>query len=308
MPIHLGPITRRDFLTGAAGATAALVIGRRAYAAEAVKVDPNCFALLSDTHVPADPKTNIGRVNMTKQFARTIAQVAELTPAPSGAILCGDLSHVRGLVGDYRIFAPIVGKLAGAKIPAHLLLGNHDNIKNLYSVLAKAKPKTPPVAGKHVSIVQSPHANWFLLDSLEKTNSTPGRLGKEQLEWLTKSLDAHSDKPAIIMAHHDPSLAPRPKKGAKKRKTSGLQDGAAMLDILLERKHVKAFINGHRHSWSVRKHKGLHVIGLPTTAYSFGKNASGWVIARTEKTGMSLEFRTTNAKHADNGKKAKLTW
>jgi len=310
MPIHLGPITRREFLSGSTGAAAVLLLGGRATAADKLKTDPHCFALLSDTHVPADAKIVQGGVNMTGNFRKAIAQVTGLETAPGGAIFCGDLAHQAGLKTDYRLFAPILGKLTESKTPTHLMLGNHDHIENFYSVLAKTRPAKPPVVGKHVSIVQSARANWFLLDSLEVVNAPPGLLGAEQLEWLEKALDAHTDKPAIVMAHHDPSLAPPPPPNSKRkpRRVSGLKDGAALLDVLIGRKHVKAFINGHRHRYTQRKYKDLHVIGLPTTAYTGAPEKSAWVLAKLEKTGIALELHTLDTKNANNGKKAELTW
>ncbi|MDP6546052.1 MAG: metallophosphoesterase [Phycisphaerae bacterium] len=309
MPIHLGPITRRDFLAGATGAAAALLLGGRAGAADKLKVDPHCFALLSDTHVPADPKKTQARVNMTDNFAKAISQVAGLETAPAGAILCGDLAHKSGLPEEYSRFAPMLRKLTRTKLPTHLLLGNHDHIGNIYKALAESKPAKPLVVGKHVSIVQSPRANWFLLDSLEVVNAAPGLLGKKQLAWLEKALDAHTDKPAIVMAHHDPWIPPAGKPNLKPRRMSGLKDGQAMLDLLVGRKHVKAFIHGHRHHWFPRTYKGLQVVGLPAVAYVSRKTeSSAWVLARLEDKGCSLELRCLNTKHATHGKKVELTW
>ncbi|MGB7933682.1 MAG: hypothetical protein WCH04_15950, partial [Gammaproteobacteria bacterium] len=54
----------------------------------------------------------------------------------------------------------------------------------------------PPVIDKHVSILETPRANWFLLDSLQRTNDLLGRLGEVQLQWLAKALDARADRPA----------------------------------------------------------------------------------------------------------------
>ncbi|MBC8867922.1 MAG: metallophosphoesterase [Planctomycetes bacterium] len=308
MPIHLGPLTRRDFLAGSTGAAAVLLLGGRATAADKLKVDPHCFALLSDTHVPADPKKTQGGVNMTGNFTKAIAQVAGLETAPAGAIFCGDLAHVKGLPTEYRPLAPIVRRLTKAKVPIHLMVGNHDHVENLYSALAEVKPAKPLVVGEHVSIVQSPRTNWFLLDSLEVVNAAPGLLGEKQLAWLEKALDAHTDKPAIVMAHHDPSLAP-PKPGKKPRRNTGLKDGAALLKLMVGRKHVKAFINGHRHQYIQRTYKGLHVVGLPAVAYAFRKSAaSAWVLAQLGEKGISLELRALDTKHADHGKKIELTW
>ncbi len=303
MPIHLGPITRRDFLAGASGAAAALLLGGRAVAAEAGGVDPHCFALLSDTHVPADPKTIQARLNMTDQFVKAIDQVVGMKPAPAGAMLCGDLAHKSGMPEEYKQFTPIVSKLAKANLPTHLLLGNHDHIGNLYTALAAAKPVKAPVAGKHVSIVQSPRANWFCLDSLEIVNNTPGKLGAEQLAWLTKALDEHTDRPAIVMAHHDPSLLPLKRRPSRQ---TGLKDGDALLGIIAPRRHVKAFVYGHRHGWRHRTYKGLHMMALPPTAYP--AQSSAWVKARLELTGMTLELQSLDAKNIAHGRKIELTW
>jgi hypothetical protein len=66
------------------------------------------------------------------------------------------------------------------------------------------------VEKKRVAVVSLPRANLFLLDTLEKTNATPGYLGDQQLEWLTKALDEHKDKPAIIVGHHHLEDGARP--------------------------------------------------------------------------------------------------
>ena len=63
--------------------------------------------------------------------------------------------------------------------------------------LDKAKPQK----GADLTVGR---ANWFVLDSLDRTNSTPGVLGEAQLRWLESALDAHAGKPALVMVHHNP--------------------------------------------------------------------------------------------------------
>ncbi len=48
-------------------------------------------------------------------------------------------------------------------------------------------------------IIETPMANWILLDSLRFVNKTEGEIGEKQLKWLTGLLDANPDKPAVIL-------------------------------------------------------------------------------------------------------------
>ena len=307
MPIHLPPMTRRRFLARTIGAGAALVLPAAARGAETA--DPNRFALLSDTHIPSDPKVTSRGVNMVDHLRRAVAEVAALDGPVAGAIVSGDLAHLVGKKEDYRQLAPLLRKLTGAKVPVHLALGNHDHRQNFAAVLTDHKQAAPPLVGRYVSVVEAPRANWFLLDSLDKTNTTPGLLGAEQRVWLAAALDARKDKPAIVVDHHDPYKPPAPAKGKPARKTSGLRDVDELFELLVPRKHVKAFVFGHRHRWARGQREGIHLIDVPTTAYVFGKSQpSAWVLAQLQTDGIRLELRSLDGKHADHGKKIDLPW
>ena len=109
-----------------------------------------------------------------------------------------------------------------------------------------------PLASHQVSVVEAKRVNWFLLDSLVKTNSTPGELGKGQLDWLAGALDARPGKPALVMVHHDPKL-PLP------RIPTCLIDTEQLYAVLVPRKQVKALIFGHTHRWHHARHEGIHL-------------------------------------------------
>jgi 3',5'-cyclic-AMP phosphodiesterase len=96
-----------------------------------------------------------------------------------------------------------------------LALGNHDHRERFLKVLAADAQAANAVADRHVLMVPTPRANWFVLDSLAKTRQTPGALGEAQLGWLAKALDQAADKPALLVVHHQPDLSPN---------TTGLTD------------------------------------------------------------------------------------
>jgi hypothetical protein len=47
-------------------------------------------------------------------------------------------------------------------------------------------------------VVEAARANWFLLDSLDRVNATPGVLGKEQVDWIGKALTLRKGTPQCI--------------------------------------------------------------------------------------------------------------
>ena len=290
--------TRRRFLGGL------LVLGARALplraAGTGLQVDRDRFALLADTHIDADAAKAARGIKMADHLAQAVREVLALEPRPTGVLVAGDCAYNRGLKGDYEQFTAGLKPLAQARMPLHLLLGNHDHRRNLFAVM---KPDVA-VPGKYVAVIQARRANWFLLDSLDKTNRTPGRVGAEQLAWLAQALDRRPDKPAIVVAHHNLDPA-----GQKRGKTSGLLDSQELLDVLVPRKHVKAYLHGHAHVWARRVTDRLHVVSLPAVAYVFNKaQPSGWVVADLQDDGLRLELRCLDPGHTLHGQKLELTW
>jgi 3',5'-cyclic AMP phosphodiesterase CpdA len=180
-------------------------------------------------------------------------------------------------------------------------MGNHDHRGRFRAALQAEAGGPPLVEDRVISIVPASRANWFILDSLDRTNVTPGILGSAQLAWLERALDAHADRPALIMVHHNPNDAIN---------KNGLAETGPLLDLLRSRRHVKAHFFGHSHRWSVeRDPSGLHLINLPTTAYPFEKTQpAGWVRAVLEPQGIRLELRAVNRTHAAHGLVHTLAW
>jgi Icc protein len=300
MPIYLPPISRRRFLSRTLAAAAGLALGPKLFGAEK-STDENFWALFSDPHIAAD-RAQINRtVNMADNLASVVREVIALPSRPAGVLVNGDCAWNSGEKEDYATFAGLVEPLRKDGMPVHLTLGNHDNREHFWDALEAEKTAKRPLADKQAMMISTPRANWFVLDSLEKTLSAPGILGEEQLDWLAKSLDANSDKPALVMVHHDPGA------GAK---TSGLKDTEALFKIIRPRKQVKVYFFGHTHNWSVSPDvSGIHLINLPPTGYVFeAGRPSGWVRATLANDGMKIELRCVDQKHPAHGEAKELKW
>ncbi len=304
MPIYVPPLTRRQFLKGSLTAGASLLWPRHLWAGEK-PVDANAWALLSDTHITND-RTKMARgINMAEHFETALRDVIALPQRPGGALVTGDCVFLKGEEADYATFAELVQPVRTAQIPLHLTTGNHDDRNHLRAAFAEEQADAHPGMDRRVAMIRTPLANWFLLDSLDKTNVTSGEMGEAQLDWLAKALDANPDKPAILAAHHNFETVTD-----KDRKPTGLRDTGALLKVIAPRKQVKAYVFGHTHVWKVAQHdSGIHLINLPAVAYVFRQGIpSGWVLATLQSNGVRLRLNCTDPNHPEHGQTTELKW
>jgi DNA repair exonuclease SbcCD nuclease subunit len=304
MPITLPPISRRRFLAGSVAAAAALAMSRWSLGDE-IQRDPNHFVLIADTHIDADATKVEKNVNMTDNLTRVAAAIIAMKSAPAAVLHGGDLAHSSGQAGDYAGLIQLLKPMREAGLPIHLMLGNHDNRERFWAGFGLAPTDHErPVEDKHITIVESPKADWYLLDSLDRTQSTPGVLGEKQLAWLAKSLDAKATKPAIVYIHHNPE-------DGHPEKFKGLTDTKPLMDIISPRKQVKLLVFGHTHDWQIydKQPDGLHRINLPPTAYVFKPDRpNGYVDCRLTDTGGTFKLVALDEKHPQHGQVVDLKW
>jgi 3',5'-cyclic AMP phosphodiesterase CpdA len=298
MPLHVLP-SRRQFLATSLAAGAALSLPRMAGADNAQA--SATFALLADTHIAADRQAILREVKMAEHLAKVWEEVRAAKPA--GALLHGDVALLKGEAGDYQTLADLLIPTGNEELPLHFLLGNHDDRDQFRGVLKDEA--VSPIESKLVAVVEAGPANWFLLDSLDKPNVTPGLLGAEQLKWLAAALDEHADKPALVSVHHHPVWP----KNDPNFKNGGITDTVPLFEILEPRQHVKAVFFGHTHDWAITSREGIHLVNLPPVAYVFAKGRpSGWVSATIAEKGITLTLSALDKTHQQHGEKHELAW
>ena len=300
MPIHLPPLSRRRFLGRTLAAGAGLALAPELFAGPS-QTDPDSWALLSDTHLAGDRTLKARGINMTEHFESVSRELSALPKRPAGVFITGDFAFNSGQASDYAVVADLLRPIRQAQMPVHLTLGNHDHRERFWEAFPDEKAAQRPLVDRQVSLLRTPRANWFILDSLETTLSTPGLIGPEQLDWLGQALDANPDKPALVLVHHNPFFH-----GGN----MGLKDTVAFLEILRPRRQVKAYIYGHTHAWGVfQDTSGIHLINLPPVSYVFKDGEpSGWVHAQLGRKAMDLELRCIDPTHKLHGQKHNLAW
>jgi Icc protein len=299
MPFHLAH-DRRAFL--AASATGIFAFAARGATPKDYPVDEDLVYILNDTHISEKHPPDSSIPSHLKQV---VAEIIAEPRKPIAVIINGDLALTDGQPGDYIHFAKLIAPLHKAGVATHLTLGNHDNREAFYDVMTEQQSKPPFVESRHISVVKTRHANFFLLDSLQKTMVTQGTIGPEQLHWLTKALDEHSGLPAIIVAHHNPRLG-----GDPNHFPGGLIDSPELWAVLKDRTHVKAYIHGHIHDRTNAQHHGIHILNTLATSYVANKKLSttGWTTAKLSPSSIQLTTHTNEADHPWNGDRQTLLW
>ncbi len=304
MPVHFANLPRRRFLQTSLGVGASLLTFGTAFGDES-QDHPEHVALLSDPHIDADATRVVRGSVMSANLLNVIADILAQPQQPVQAFIDGDCAFNVGLPADYQTLAAVLAALPAARIPLHMAMGNHDNRVVFRQQFADNENESKAVDGKHVSLIETKHANWFLTDTLQKVNNVTGELGAEQLAWLTAAVKSRSDKPAIVVGHHNPQFDV-PEGG----RVTGLQDSSELFALLESQPHVKAYVFGHTHSWSVKQRdSGLHLINLPPIGYTFNeKSPLGWVDAALNATGMQLTLHSIDNDHPQHMETHKLTW
>ncbi len=286
-------ISRQSFLRFSTALVAGGIASRFSFGDSDTNSDPlTRFALLSDTHIPANRDEEYRGFRPYKNLETVLAQV----PASNAqmALLCGDAARLTGLMDDYHALKSILTEHKAP--PTAIALGNHDDRENFRKVFEPATNADVSVSSKHISIVEGEHVRWVILDSLLYVDRVAGLLGKAQRNWLTNYLGAHTDKPTLMMVHH----------------TLGDEDGE-LLDanflkqLAVQNKHVQAIFYGHSHVFDIKKQEQVHLVNLPAVGYNFSDTQPvGWMSVQTEQNAITLTLHTIGGNESQNGKSFEL--
>jgi len=296
-------ISRRAFLRSITAGGASLIsigpaLARGALCAAPAAAQPVEWALLSDTHISADPDRMLNGGKPRERLQRILDDVLTCRDTLSGVVINGDLAVTKGLPGDYVALFDLLAPLRKAKLPVYLLLGNHDDRTPMQHVFGENPGDAPPVEGHRTCVVDSGPVRLVMLDSLIRPNYTPGRLGEVQLRWLMHRLDEASDRPCILFLHHTLSFDGK-----------SLEDDAQLMAIITPRPQVKAVFQGHSHVYRFRKVDGIHIVELLPAGCGFAPSQPvGWVHARFDAQGCVLESRVVDGNRALHGRKRRLRW
>ncbi len=310
MPIHLLPtnvgrgarprpneaISRRGFLAGMVLGGTGLVLGCSRPAGSFGNAG-GWHAWASDTHVGEDPSASRHGENMLENLRAVVSDILHATDPPRRVVFNGDLALHDGQPGDYRVFLEATRRLRDNGLPIHLTLGNHDDRKNFRRAIGDEAPDVGDE--KYVGVVETPEIRYLMLDSQNGVNVSAGLLGEAQRAWLADRIDEDPAAPTIIFVHHNINA----------HSESALTDTEAFLDVIRDRRQVKAVVFGHTHVWNCQKIDDIYMINLPAVGYRFmDKQPLGWCEFRPAPDGGELELRCIGGDRRKDGQRIRLQW
>lgn len=288
------PISRKSFIMKSISWLGATTLGVAHFRAQAAPREEAHFALLSDTHIAADPQNNYRGFYPYRNLQEVIPQV--LKARPEGVIINGDVARLTGEKEDYANVKKLLQPLA-EEAPVYMAMGNHDDRTPFFEVFPQYQGQSP-TEDKHVSIIEAGPIRILLLDSLLYVNKVAGLLGKDQRSWLQNYLESSDQKPTVLFVHH--TLGDR---------DSDLLDADRMFDIIRPFRQVKAVFYGHSHRYHVEESEGLYLINLPAVGYNFNDDQpTGWLDAHFSEKGVKLKLHANGGNQSGGGKTREILW
>ena len=206
----------------------------------------------TDTHLGADPETELMGVNVLASLRRVLTEARADTPRPDLVIATGDLVHDESVAG-YRRLAEAFAEL---NAPVYCLPGNHDDPALMREILVDESAR---YAGEWRA------GAWqvILLDSTQP-NETAGYLPREELERLHACLQRRPELHALVCLHHPPV-----KIGSPWMDAMGLQNGDEFFESISGYPQVRGIVWGHNHQEFEAERRGVRLLGTPSTCIQF---------------------------------------
>ncbi|PHM28996.1 3',5'-cyclic-AMP phosphodiesterase [Xenorhabdus budapestensis] len=232
---------------------------------------------ITDMHLFANKGNSLLGVNTYCSYHAVLDAILEQNLDIDLVVATGDLVQDQ-TIGAYQHFVEGVARLSA---PCVWLPGNHDYQPAMVDVLAAAGL---PLS-KQIFIGQ--HWQLIMLDS--QVQGVPyGELTDYQLEWMTKCLDEHSDRYAIVMLHHHPVPS-----GCTWLDQHCLRNAPALAEFLKDKPQVKTMLCGHIHQELDDMWNGIRVMATPSTCVQFKPHCTNFMLDTVAPGWRYLELSVT---------------
>lgn len=212
------------------------------------------FIILSDLHLVPEGKLSHG-LDTSARFEAAISFVNAHHGDSAFVVINGDLAD-HGEPAAYERMKALLPKL-GPK--TFLTLGNHDNRDNFVAVMGGSYVSD---TGRADHVIDEGGQRTIVLDTKDPDAGGAGRLTDAQLEWLSARLTEASEKPVIIVLHHNITFLGVP------TDCIILENRDAFIDVVKRHNHIRQVICGHVHMSTAGSYRGVPFCTIAGGHYS----------------------------------------
>jgi Icc protein len=206
---------------------------------------------LSDTHIFASREEVREGVATFDCLRRTLDHAMDNTD-PDVVLLTGDIAedYSREAYQTVREVLSEIGK------PVYCLPGNHDHLGRMVETLS-----SPPF-----HFLETLRMGPWMVPMLSTWDGDRGGgcLGNDELARLASELESTDADHVMVCLHHCPVDV-----GSAWLDAVGLDDGQELLTLVERYPRVRAVLCGHIHQELDVVHRGVRLLGSPSTCYQF---------------------------------------
>jgi Icc protein len=205
------------------------------------------FIHLTDLHL-TKPGQLLWGLDPMARLQSALDDIRKHHPDAERLIITGDLTEW----GEREAYAALKQMLAGMPMPAHLMLGNHDEREAYYSVFSG--PKDDNGFAQHA--IDTRVGRMLFLDTLKGPPSSAGLYCAARRQWLQRELAAGG--PVWLFMHHPPMAIAHPLMDL-----IALEDGESFSQMLAPH-DVRHLFFGHAHRIISGQWRGIPFSALPS--------------------------------------------
>ena len=192
------------------------------------------FIQITDLHI-VPPGRELYGLDPEKRLRECLADINENHPDAECIMVTGDLADK----GDEVSYAHLKDILGDAKLPLHILIGNHDRRPNFRKVFTSV---VVDPNGFVQFTVDTGVGRFICLDTNDEVDRNIGVLCEKRLAWLRAEMDRAAETPVYIFMHHPPFAV-----GIKRMDQIALQNVETFAEIVTGHDNVRHLFFGHLH-------------------------------------------------------------
>jgi Icc protein len=200
------------------------------------------FVVLSDLHFMPEGELSV-TLDTGARFEQAVETLVSRYSEADFCILAGDLAD-SGQPAAYQRLKTIIDRVP---MPVHLTLGNHDDRNAFLSVFG---PTYLAETGKVDKVLDARGYRIILLDSSEP-GRVDGVLTQAQIRWLIARLAEASDRPVIVILHHNANALHIESDDIR------ILESSPFLEALKTHPDIRQVIAGHVHLTSTAVWHGI---------------------------------------------------